>query len=71
MERLMLKPREAAELIGVGRTVMYRLIRARIIPSCRVGNSIRVPVAGLRAWAEAQSQIGESASALPTAKSRF
>jgi excisionase family DNA binding protein len=56
MERLMLKPREAAEVIGIGRTQLYRLVKARIIPSCRVGNSIRIPVAALRAWVEAQSE---------------
>ena len=52
----MLRPREAAEAIGVGRTQLYRLVRAKIIPSCRVGNSIRIPVAALRAWVEAQAK---------------
>jgi excisionase family DNA binding protein len=55
MERLLLKPIEAAEWIGVGRTQIYKLIRAKIIPSCRVGNSIRIPVAALRAWVESQT----------------
>lgn len=55
MEKLMLRPREAAEAVGVGRTVFYQLIRAGIIPSCRIGKSIRVPVAALRKWVEAQA----------------
>lgn len=55
MEKLMLKPREAAEAIGVGRTQFYKLVKAKIIPSCKVGNSIRIPVAALRAWIEAQT----------------
>ena len=54
MERLMLKPAEAAEAIGMGRTVFYRLVRAGLIPSCRVGKSIRIPVNALRQWAERQ-----------------
>lgn len=51
----MLRPREAAEVIGVGRTQLYKLVKAKIIPSCKVGNSIRIPVAALRAWIEAQT----------------
>ena len=54
MERLMLRPREAAEAVGVGRTLIYRLMKAGVIPSCRVGKAIRIPVAALKAWAEAQ-----------------
>ena len=56
MEPLMLRPREAAEAVGVGRTLFYRLVKAGVIPSCRVGKSIRIPVAALRAWAEAQGK---------------
>jgi excisionase family DNA binding protein len=55
MEKLMLKPREAAAAVGIGRTLFYRLVKAGTIPSCRVGKSIRIPVAALRAWAEAQA----------------
>ena len=56
MEPLMLRPREAAAAVGVGRTLFYRLVKAGVIPSCRVGKSIRIPVAALRAWAEAQAK---------------
>lgn len=60
MERLFLKPAEAAQAIGVGRTMFYRLVKAGVIPSCRVSKSIRISVAALRAWAEAQGkQPGE------------
>jgi len=50
----MLKPNEAAESIGMGRTAFYRLVKARAIPSGRVGKSIRIPVAALREWVEKQ-----------------
>jgi excisionase family DNA binding protein len=52
MDRLMLKPAEAAELLGIGRTKVYELIRADLIPYRRVGRSLRVPVALLKAWVE-------------------
>lgn len=54
MERLMLKPLEAAEMIGMGRTAFYSLVKARVIPSCRIGKSIRIPVAALRVWVDQQ-----------------
>lgn len=53
MDRLLLKPSEAAALLGIGRTKIYELIRANQLPHRRVGKSIRVSVAQLRDWAEA------------------
>lgn len=55
MERLFLKPREAAEVISVGRTLFYQLVKSREIRSCRVGKTIRIPVAALKAWADSQT----------------
>ncbi len=52
MERLFLRPAEAAELIGFCRTSMYKLIRQEEIPFCRVGKSIRISVSALKQWAE-------------------
>lgn len=43
---------DAGEAIGVGRTVMFRLIAEGEIPSVRVGRRRLIPVAGLRAFAE-------------------
>lgn len=54
----MLKPAQAAELLGVGRTKLYNLIRAGAIPFCRVGKSIRVPTAALCSWAAAATKDG-------------
>ena len=54
MERLLLKPTEAAEVIGLGRSKTYELISKGLIPSVRIGKSVRVPVAALRNWVEQQ-----------------
>jgi excisionase family DNA binding protein len=54
MEKLLLKPTEAAEATGLGRSKMYQLIAAGIIPSVRIGKSVRVPVEALRQWVNAQ-----------------
>jgi len=45
--RLLLRPREVADLIGVSRTTAYDLIAAHKIPSVRIGNHLRVPAAAL------------------------
>jgi excisionase family DNA binding protein len=51
-ERLLLKPAEVGESIGVSRARAYELIAAGVIPSIKIGSSIRVPVDALRKWIE-------------------
>lgn len=61
MERLLLRPIEAAEAIGVGRSKMYELLASGELPSVRIGCSVRVPVDALRAWIA--RQVAERAEA--------
>lgn len=63
MEDLMIRPLEAAKLLHVGRTQIYRLIKAKEIPSRRVGKSIRIPVAELKAWAAGEMKAAQSSLA--------
>ena len=49
MDRLLLRPVEAAEAIGIGRSKVYELLASGDLPSIRVGGSVRVPVAALHA----------------------
>lgn len=53
-ERLLLRPDEAANAIGVSRAKIYDLIARRQLPSVKVGCSIRVPVGALKEWIDAQ-----------------
>ena len=48
--RLLLRPDEAAEAIGVGRSKIYALIASGDLPSIRIGGSVRVPVDELKDW---------------------
>jgi excisionase family DNA binding protein len=50
IERLLLRPREMAELIGVSRTRAYELLRSGTIPSIKIGSSVRVSASQLRRW---------------------
>jgi excisionase family DNA binding protein len=54
--KLMLRPAEAAEAIGVSRSKAYELISSGVIPSVRLGGSLRVPVEALRTWISEQIQ---------------
>ncbi len=55
MDKLLLKPLEVAELLGIGRSKTYELIGAGLIPSVRIGTSVRVPTDSLRAWISKQT----------------
>ena len=48
--KLMWRPAEAADAIGVSRSKCYELIAHGEIPSVRVGGCVRVPVQALRDW---------------------
>ncbi len=52
MERLLLRPSEAAEAIGVGRSVIYALIQRGELRAVRVGTSLHIAVDELRRWVE-------------------
>ena len=56
MERLLLRPTEAAEAIGVGRSKVYELLAHGELPSVLVGRSLRVPVDKLREWVDRKVQ---------------
>ena len=60
METLLLKPMEAAKVIALGRSKTYDLIAKGIIPSVRIGKSVRVPADALREWVKAQTCIAHS-----------
>lgn len=54
MHKILLKPAEAAETLGIGRTRVYEMLGSGELPSIRIGRSIRVPVAALERWVEDQ-----------------
>ena len=49
-EKLLLRPAEAAEQLGVSRTRCYQLLKSGTIPSVKIGSSVRVPTSQLKAW---------------------
>ncbi|MEK6206944.1 MAG: helix-turn-helix domain-containing protein [Chloroflexota bacterium] len=47
---LLLKPEEAADALGIGRTRVYQLMREGELRSLKIGKSRRIPVAALEAF---------------------
>lgn len=52
MTKLLLKPSEAAEMLGVGRSKVYAMLASGELPILRVGSLVRVPTEALRHWVE-------------------
>ena len=52
MEPLLLRVYEAAEAIGMGRSKAYELVASGVLPSVRVGRSLRVPAQAVRDFVE-------------------
>ena len=50
MDRLLLKPTEVAEILRIGRSLVYGMLATGELPSIRVGRCIRVPKASLEKW---------------------
>jgi excisionase family DNA binding protein len=65
MDRLLLKPAEAADLIGVGRSKIYALLATGELPSVRVGASVRVPATALRSWVDQQARAATRSGRAP------
>ena len=60
--RLLMRPKEVAESLGIGLSKTYELLASGELPSIRVGRSIRIPVAELHDWVRArQEERDESA----------
>ena len=55
MEKLLLRPVEAAQLLGIGRTKVYELLAAGELPSIKIGACVRIPVDELRQWIQDQT----------------
>jgi excisionase family DNA binding protein len=50
VDKLLVSPEEAAELLDVGRSTVYDLMRTLALPSVRVGRSRKIDVDDLREY---------------------
>lgn len=54
-DRLLLRIPEVAERLSVGRSTIYELVNANLLPTVRIGRAVRIPAAALRDWVERQA----------------
>ena len=59
MDRLMVTAEEAAEMLGVGRSAVYDLMRSHALTSVKIGRSRRIPMASLREYVETLARTSE------------
>lgn len=52
MDKLLLTPKEAAEVLGIGRSKLYELLRAGAIQSVKIDGCRRVPQTALHEYVE-------------------
>lgn len=66
MDKLLLRPAEAAEVLGISRSSVYQMLAAGQLPLVRVGQSMRVPLRELERWIGTRLDRGVSGAPLST-----
>ncbi len=57
--KLLLRAEEVATKLSVGRATAYEMMAGGVLPTVRIGRSVRVPLRALEAWVEEHStQLG-------------
>lgn len=62
-EVLLVSPQDAARLVSLSRSNVYKLIKAGELPSVKIGGLVRVPVPALKHWIRRQTRGGIDAAA--------
>lgn len=53
----LLKADEVARMLGVSRSKAYEMMAAEVVPTVRIGRSVRVPIAALEAWIQDNTRL--------------
>ena len=61
-DRLAYSVEEAAQIVGIGRTLAWQLVRRGEIPSVRVAGRVLVRRRQLEAWLDQQEELGYTSS---------
>lgn len=63
IQALALRPREAAQALGIGETLLWSMTNRNEIPHVRFGRAILYPVADLQAWLSKRAAGGRATHA--------
>lgn len=58
-ERLLLTVEEAAERLGIGKTLAWELVWDGVLPSVRLGRCVRIPLRALEDWIARAARGGQ------------
>ena len=61
VETLLVRPIEAARLLGIGRSKLFEMLAGSELPVIRIGRCVRIPRQELRRWVDQQIEL-ESAN---------
>ena len=56
MEKLLLRPEDAAEVLSIGRSAIYELMKRGELPSVKIGRSRRITVAAVEEFLRLATQ---------------
>ncbi len=59
MEKLLLKPKEAAKMTSTSKNTIYNLVANGDLKAIRLGRAIRIPVQALKEWIETNQRVEE------------
>jgi prophage regulatory protein len=59
MEKLLMKPMEVAQILGIGRSLVYEMLATKELPSIRIGRCIRIPANALEKWIQDKQAVIE------------
>ena len=58
-ERLLLTVEEAAQRLGIGKTLAWELVWQGVLPSVRLGRCVRIPLVALEEWIARRVREGD------------
>jgi len=56
-EALLLRPVEAARLLGIGRSKLFEMLAQQELPVIRIGRCVRIPRRELREWVDSNLEL--------------
>ncbi len=56
---LLVRPGEAAELLGLSRSTVYTLVASGTLPAIRIGGAVRIPMDALQRWIDEQIEVSK------------
>ncbi len=56
VQRLALRPKEAAVALGIGERLLWSMTNQNLIPHLKIGRAVVYPVEGLKRWLDSQAK---------------